>query len=102
MSDPIEALGYFECLIEIESRYTTKKLCIIKNKDAVNILGINSVISLNLVKLKSDDKKIVKKIQEENNNIDKLLEDYNDVFDDDDDDDGDDDDDDNELLLWYG
>ena len=41
----------------------------------------------------------MKKIEEENSNIDKLLEDYNDIFDDDDDDD---DDDDNELLLWYG
>ena len=51
-SDPIEMLGYFESLIENETRYTTTKLDLIKNKDAGNILGINSAISLNLVKLK--------------------------------------------------
>ena len=41
----------------------------IKNKDAGNILGINSAISLNLVKLKSDDKNKVDKTEEEHNNI---------------------------------
>ena len=35
---------------------------------------------LNLVKLKSDDKNTVNKIEEEHNNIVRLLEDYNDVF----------------------
>ena len=52
----------------------------IKNKDAGNILGINSAILLNLVKLKSDDQNTVNKIEEQHNNIVKLLEDYNDVF----------------------
>ena len=52
----------------------------IKNKDAGNILGINSATLLNLVKLKSDDQNTVNKIEEEHNNIVKLLEDYNDVF----------------------
>ena len=33
------------------------------------------------MKLKSDDKNTMNKIEEENNNINKLLEDYNDVFD---------------------
>ena len=56
------------------------KLYVIKKKDARNLLGINSAILLNLVKLKSDDKNKVKKIEEESNNIVKLLEDYNDVF----------------------
>ena len=32
------------------------------------------------MKLKSDDKNALNKIEEENNNIDKLLEEYNDVF----------------------
>ena len=41
---------------------------------------INSVMLLNLVKLKSDDKNTVNKIEEEHNNIVRLLEDYNDVF----------------------
>ena len=41
----------------------------IKNKDAGNILGINSAISLNLVKLKSDDKNKIDKTEEEHNNI---------------------------------
>ena len=62
--DPIEMLGYFESLIESENRYTAP----------------NSAILLNLVKLKSDDKNTVNKIEEENNNIDKSLEDYNDAF----------------------
>ena len=52
----------------------------IKNKDAINILGINSVILLNLVKLKSDNKNTMNKIEEQHNNIVKLLEDYNVVF----------------------
>ena len=52
----------------------------IKNKDAGNILGINSATLLNLVKLKSDDQNTVNKIEEEHNNIVKLFEDYNDVF----------------------
>ena len=56
------------------------KLYVIKNKDAGNVLGINSAIFINLVKLGSDDKNKVKKIEEESNNIVKLLEDYNDVF----------------------
>ena len=73
-------LGYFESVIEHEKRYTITKLYVIKNKDARNILGINSAISLNLVKLKSDDKNTINKIKEEHNNIVKLLEDYNDVF----------------------
>ena len=66
-------LGYFK-------KYTMTKLYVIKNKDAGNKLGINSAISLNLVKLKSDDKNTVNKIEEEHNNIVKLLEDYNNVF----------------------
>ena len=41
----------------------------IKNEDARNILGINSAISLNLVKLKSDDKNKIDKTEEEHNNI---------------------------------
>ena len=52
----------------------------IKNKDAINILGINSVILLNLVKLKSDNKNTMNKIEEQHNNIVKLLEDFNVVF----------------------
>ena len=56
------------------------KLYVIKYKDAGNVLGINSAIFINLVKLRSDDKNKVKKIEEESNNIVKLLEDYNDVF----------------------
>ena len=55
------------------------KLYVIKNKDTGSILGINSAISLNLVKLKSDDKNTANKTEEEHN-ISKLLEDYNDVF----------------------
>ena len=35
-SDPIEMLGYFESLIENETRYTTTKVYVIKNKDAGN------------------------------------------------------------------
>ena len=79
-SDPIEKLGYFESLVEKETRYTTTKLYVIKNKDAGNILEINSAILLNLVKLESNDKNKVNKIEEGNSTIDKLLEDYNDVF----------------------
>ena len=56
------------------------KLYVIKNKDTGSILGINSAISLNLVKLKSDDKNTANKTEEEHNSIAKLLEDYNDVF----------------------
>ena len=48
------------------------KLYVIKNKDTGSILGINSAISLNLVKLKSDDKNTVNKIEEGHNNIVKL------------------------------
>ena len=58
----------------------TTQLYVIKNKDAGNILGIKSVILLSLVKLKSNDKNKVNKIEGGNNTIDKLLEDYNDVF----------------------
>ena len=72
MSDTIELLGYFESIIENEKKYTMTKLYVIKNKDAENILGINSAISLNLVKLKSDDKNTVNKIEEGHNNIVKL------------------------------
>ena len=66
-SESIEMLGYFGSLIENENRYTTTKLYVIKNKDAGNILGINSSILSNLVKLKSDDKNTVNKIEEEQN-----------------------------------
>ena len=79
-SDQIEMLGYFESLIENETRCTTTKLYVIKDKDTGNILGINSAILLNLVKLKSNDKNKVNKIEKGNNTIGKLLEDYNDVF----------------------
>ena len=58
----------------------TVKLNVIKNEDVGNILGINLVTLLYLVKLKSDDKNTVNKIEEEHSNIFKLLEDYNDVF----------------------
>ena len=60
--------------------YMTVKLNVIKNEDVGNILGINLVTLLYLVKLKSDDKNTVNKIEEEHSNIFKLLEDYNDVF----------------------
>ena len=42
---------------------TTTKLYVIKNKDAGNVLGINSAILLNLVKLKSCDKNTVNKTE---------------------------------------
>ena len=48
-SDPIKMLRYFESLIKNENRHTRAKLYMIKNKDAGNILGINSAILLNLV-----------------------------------------------------
>ena len=73
-------LGYFESVIENKKRCMMTKLYVIKNKDTGSILGINSAISLNLVKLKSDDKNTANKTEEEHNNIAKLLEDYNDVF----------------------
>ena len=72
-------LGYFESVIENKKRCMMTKLYVIKNKDTGSILGINSAISLNLVKLKSDDKNTANKTEEEHN-ISKLLEDYNDVF----------------------
>ena len=69
-------LGYFESVIENKKRCMMTKLYVIKNKDTESILGINSAISLNLVKLKSDDKNTANKTEEEHNNISKLLEDY--------------------------
>ena len=52
-SDPIEMLGCFESLIENETRYTTTKVYVIKNKDAGNDTLNKLSHIIKLVKLKS-------------------------------------------------